>query len=121
MNLRGAGTNTFSANETGSTRIIIQGQIHIAQFQVLPQRTRDIILEWDFLDAHSAIIDRSSCELWMSWDSFFDIFTHGKGLKFSVTEDRCIPTPLTSMISIVPDKLLSDCDILSQHSIEPLM
>ena len=61
--LRTASSQCIAPSAVCTVRVTIQGALYVIEFFVLPSCSHDIILGWDFLSSHSAIIDCSRAEV----------------------------------------------------------
>lgn len=95
-----------------TARLEIQGVLYIVEFVVLPHCSHDIILGWDFLSRHQAVIDCSRAEV--AFSSLGNAICNDVALsctKLSLTDDIQIP-PHASVLAPVSCSVASDCTVL---------
>lgn len=61
--LRTANSQFIAPSAVCTARVNIQGELYVIEFFVLPSCSHDVILGWDFLSRHRAIIDCARAEV----------------------------------------------------------
>lgn len=90
FSLRTASAHHIQALAACTARVTIQGLLYIIELIVLPSCSHDVILGWDFLAQHNAVIDcaRAEVEFTPPCDAYSDNTTTA---KLVVSEDTTIP------------------------------
>lgn len=99
LSLRTASSQCITPVAACTARIVIQGYTYTVEFVVLSSCSYDVILGWDFLSDHQAVIDCSRAEI--EFSPLPDTRSHeldDLGDKLVVTEDTTIP-PHSSVIA----------------------
>ncbi|XP_064462244.1 uncharacterized protein LOC135372679 [Ornithodoros turicata] len=101
--LQSAAATALSPTATCTARVMIQGAWYPVQFVVLPSCPHDVILGWDFLCDHGALIYCSADELFLSdMARYDDQHASPPSYKLHATRDTCIPSRLTALVSLKP-------------------
>lgn len=66
LSLRTATAHHVNPSMTCTARLIIQGVLYVVEFIVFPHCSHDVILGWDFLSTHHAVVDCARAELELS-------------------------------------------------------
>lgn len=114
--LQSAAATSLSPAAKCTARVIIQDAWYPVQFVVLPCCPHDIILGWDFLCDHGALIDCSADELFLCDMPRYDEHHVSPPLcKLYATGDICIPPRSTAFISLKPGSSAHDLAHIVVH------
>lgn len=92
-----------------TARVMIQDVVYPVEFLVLPSCSHDVILGWDFLSRHRAIIDceRAQVEFDSALDAPYDDLQSAAPTKLIVAHDTDIPPRSAALVPLccpsVPD------------------
>lgn len=99
LSLRTASAQNIQPSAACTARVVIQGTIYAVEFVVLPCCSHAVILGWDFLSRHAAIIDCARAEVEFSHlpEAVLDTAPPGACVKALVAEDIDLP-PCSSVL-----------------------
>lgn len=102
MLLRTASTQNIAPLAACTARVVIDGVVYVVQFLVLSACSHDIILGWDFLSHHRAIIDcaRAEVALFPLADFALPDPSARKAAKLTVVSDTDIPPEVSVLVSV---------------------
>lgn len=96
-----------------TARIIIHGECYPAEFVVLPQCCYDVILGWDFLAHHGAVIDCANEEVTLSHLPRYNAeHDHQPVAKLAVLESVVIPPHATQFVPLFTPHVSRIGDVL---------
>lgn len=95
LTLRTASPQEIKPLAMCTARVLIQDVTYVIEFIVLPSCSHDIILGWDFLSRHHAIIDCARLQVELL--PFYEPPSNELSTKLTVSEDTDIP-PRSSLI-----------------------
>lgn len=98
LSLRTASAEHVSPLAACTARVVIQDTVYTIEFVVLSSCSHDVILGWDFLSSHNAVIDCAKAEIELISQNDPPLSEHLFGeWKITVDEDVDIP-PLSSVM-----------------------
>lgn len=105
--LRTATTEPIEPSAACTARIVIQDVVYTIEFLVLPSCSHDVILGWDFLSRHRAVIDCARAEVALSVVNTTLPAASPAPLKIIVAADTDLPpstsTPVALLCPSAPD------------------
>lgn len=113
--LRGADTDIIRPSSVCTARISIGDSLHHVQFVVLTKCIAPIILGWDFLQSHDALIDCGLHELQLSDQYFENTDASPAAVKLCLISDMELPPKTTSLVQVSPSSNISG-DVLFEAS-----
>lgn len=115
FSLRTASAQHIQALAACTARVTIQGLLYIIELIVLPSCSHDVILGWDFLARHNAVIDCARAEV--EFTSQCDVYSDkANAAKLVVSEDTTIP-PQCSVSVLLGCASYTDATVLFTPSV----
>lgn len=101
LSLRTANAQHIEPSGACTARVVIQEDLYVIEFIVLPSCSHDVILGWDFLATHHAIIDCARAEIELFPFSTDIIHANEDSCrKITVSEDTIIPAWSSALVSV---------------------
>lgn len=99
--LRTASSQCIAPSAVCTARVAIQGELYVIEFFVLPSCSHDVILGWDFLSRHRAVIDCSRAEVALTpLPTSLSVDNHPDAHKLVVAADTDIAPETSTLVPL---------------------
>lgn len=117
LSLRTASAQSIHPTAVCTARVVIRDAMYAVEFIIIPACSHDIILGWDFLSRHNAVIHCTQAEIELSpFSEMTPADSQSPSNKLLVTDDTQVPPNASAAVSVYCDglcdtiALLSPCD-----------